>query len=662
MGAMDDSSNSWCSTSVDTAAIPSHTAEDWLDALAELESNDDDAPVRDIHSVSSQRSRGGASRPAETARRIKTDLHTNSITSPRSGGSFSTTTTTTTARRARPRRRAMKGEQPPPRPSCGERLDGLRVRWIHDKLYGGRTVLGVSRTSRDGRLFVIIDDEGYFQLHGRTPFGWLEECKDEHPDPFAEELDRRADYFHCKRRSRPLEGSNLPPSHLFATGAYHTVVVSGDDDACYCLDHGRVVDQPPKLTRLVLPAATRIRAVAAGRESYLLLAESGQVYEGTFEDAAPRPVEALAQARCRAVACGEEHYLAATFDGVAYSWGRGADGRLGHNSERDVPRPRIIDGVERAVAVAGGADHSCVLCADAGGEEGAVVYFFGGNARGQLGTGDIEECLTPTRVDVGAVCVAMALGREFTLLINARGALLSCGCGARNGQNVGEDALIPRRIEALAGVTVVAVTCGAFHSMAASKRGAVYRWGGDPEALETYRWAGDPDARAKPFSAVPRQDVEFRVACGDCHVCRRADHLARTPVLLDEACRLQPRDEDPFWPWPDDEIIARVTNADPELDADAEIYDYPPQPCNLGMTAVHGPYVVEVHVVARGGRRDQVFFREEVRHLQWSVDKLDSKTLILTRNGVDDSFTFKERKRVGEWCRALEAWAAWSPL
>ena len=83
---------------------------------------------------------------------------------------------------------------------------------------------------------------------------------------------------------------------------------------------------------------------------------------------------------------------------------------------------------------------------------------------------------------------------------------------------------------------------------------------------------------------------------------------------------------------------------------------------NLEITAFHSPYVVEMNVVARGGKRDSVFLREEVRHLAWRLDPFDSKTLILTRNGVDDSFTFKERKRAGEWIRALEAWAAWSPL
>jgi len=234
------------------------------------------------------------------------------------------------------------------------------------------------------------------------------------------------------------------------------------------------------------------------------------------------------------------------------------------------------------VAVAGGDDHSCVLCADAGGVEGSEVYLFGGNARGQLGTGDRYECLTPTRVDVGTVVVSAALGRQFTLLINARGALLSCGCGARNGQDSNADSLIVRRVEALAEVAVVAVAAGAFHSMAASDSGAVYRWGGDPEALETYRWTGDPDAIAKPFASTPEQDVTLRVACNDCHVCRRADHLARTPALLSEPCRIQSREEEPFWPWPDDEILPRVdVTTDPELEPGAEIYEYPAQPCTF---------------------------------------------------------------------------------
>ena len=86
---------------------------------------------------------------------------------------------------------------------------------------------------------------------------------------------------------------------------------------------------------------------------------------------------------------------------------------------------------------------------------------------------------------------------------------------------------------------------------------------------------------------------------------------------------------------------------DPELEPGAEIYEYPAQPCNLEITAKHSPYVVEMNVVAPGGKRNSVFLREEVRHLG-RLDPFDSKTLILTRNGVDDSFTFKERKRAGE--------------
>ena len=150
-----------------------------------------------------------------------------SITSQASKASFATSATGTTLRsgtiRSGTTRRTQRtfqssktriDDEEPPRPSCGVGLDNLRVRWKDEKLYGGRRVLGVPRTSRDGGFFLIIDDEGYLQLHGRTPFGWEpERYVDEHPDPFAEELDLRAEYFHCTRRARTYEYSDLPHSH-----------------------------------------------------------------------------------------------------------------------------------------------------------------------------------------------------------------------------------------------------------------------------------------------------------------------------------------------------------------------------------------------------------------------------------------------------------------
>ena len=72
-------------------------------------------------------------------------------------------------------------------------------------------------------------------------------------------------------------------------------------------------------------------------------------------------------------------------------------------------------------------------------------------AVGQLGTGD-RYGAAPTRVDVGTVVVSAALGRQFTLLINARARWRSCRRGPRNGQDSNADSLIVRRVEALAEV------------------------------------------------------------------------------------------------------------------------------------------------------------------------------------------------------------------
>ena len=101
---------------------------------------------------------------------------------------------------------------------------------------------------------------------------------------------------------------------------------------------------------------------------------------------------------------------------------------------------------------------------------------------------------------------------------------------------------------------------------------------------------------------------------------------------------------------------------DASLPEDPEIYDYPPQPCFLEVTAVHSPYAVTVVLSASREAGGPAFFRDEVKNLAWRLDEFDSKTLILTKDGVDDSFTFKDRKRSAAWVAVLDRWFTWEPL
>ena len=417
-------------------------------------------------------------------------------------------------------------DKDPERKCCGGGLDALRLRWSRERLFGGRSVLGAS-ASRDPNFFVLIDDESYLSIHGRVPYGVTPVAPT--TDAFSDDCDGRAAYFWEPRQCRTLEGASMDHALMLATGRSHSVVLAGDSLDCFTLAHGGAIDEPPRLERLNFRVRAKIRAVTAGWNSFLLLAETGTVYGCAATGGTPQPLEALEGIRCRAIACGAEHNIVCTDGGDAYSWGRGDQGRLGFGDVYDKTRPTRLPTVSRALAATAGLQHSLIICADAAGIEGAYTVVFGDNSLGQLGLGHREGQLSPVKLDVGAPLSTASCGDGVTILVNVKQDCMSCGCRFRNGQPFGpEDCLRPRRLPTLRGVAVAAVSAGAHYSLVAATDGRVFRFGGDVEERRTVE---------------PWQDKNLRVDTVDCHVCRRRDHMSRLPRLLSEAAKLQSRDE-----------------------------------------------------------------------------------------------------------------------
>jgi alpha-tubulin suppressor-like RCC1 family protein len=121
------------------------------------------------------------------------------------------------------------------------------------------------------------------------------------------------------------------------------------------------------------------------------------------------------------VAAGDYHSMALTVAGQLSAWGQGEKGQLGHGGQEDLAVPRVVDGVEGAVAgMASGGAHSLVTTID------GRVLAFGSNGeeqyedsdgeeldepvfvvKGQLGLGaGVAVALTPTAID------GIVIGRE----------------------------------------------------------------------------------------------------------------------------------------------------------------------------------------------------------------------------------------------------------
>ncbi|KAM3615329.1 uncharacterized protein V6R79_000330 [Siganus canaliculatus] len=93
------------------------------------------------------------------------------------------------------------------------------------------------------------------------------------------------------------------------------------------------------------------------------------------------------------ISCGEAHSAVLTKDGEVFTFGEGRYGQLGHGSSADEHVPRLVEGLDGpASQIACGRRHTLVL-----GSSGRL-WAFGSGAKGQTGTGQRENSLTPTLV------------------------------------------------------------------------------------------------------------------------------------------------------------------------------------------------------------------------------------------------------------------------
>jgi VCBS repeat-containing protein len=208
----------------------------------------------------------------------------------------------------------------------------------------------------------------------------------------------------------------------------------------------------------------------------------GQLGDGTMDSAsAPLPVLHGAIPTNQpvvSVVCGDSHSVALTAGGLVYSWGYNSNGELGNGANATSTLPVAVSALasETVVAVAAGANFSLALTDD------GKVYAWGYNLFGQLGIGTNANSNVPVEVSAlaGKRVVAISAGGGFALALTGDGAVYAWGQNLfgqlGNGTNVGT-VTTPAQVTGFSGRPVVAISCGASHTLALTADGAVYAWG-----------------------------------------------------------------------------------------------------------------------------------------------------------------------------------------
>lgn len=197
----------------------------------------------------------------------------------------------------------------------------------------------------------------------------------------------------------------------------------------------------------------------------------------------PRLVTSFAGLMTTRVACGLGHVLVQLACGHVYSWGNGANGRLGHgdNVNRKAAE-RICKLDTMVVYIACGASHSLAI------GENSSAYAWGKNSEGQCGIGTREDAFTPRKIlRLGGGVLMLTGGWEHTLALRLDGAVFSFGSGYRDarrgavppvlGIGTSDRQLLPQRVTGLSSERVTQVACGWDHSLAVTSTGALFTWG-----------------------------------------------------------------------------------------------------------------------------------------------------------------------------------------
>ncbi len=196
----------------------------------------------------------------------------------------------------------------------------------------------------------------------------------------------------------------------------------------------------------------------------------GQLGDGTRADS-NKFVQALGLDGAVNVAAGVEHSAAVGGDGSLWLWGRNSRGQLGDGTTANKVEPVRVDGLKGVTQTALGWYHSLALL-----EDGSVLAW-GRNYYGQIGDGSREDRTAPVGVlDVRDV-VKVTAGWYHSLALDREGVVWAWGWDLKGqlGNGDEDDSEVP--LEVIGLDDVIDISGGMYHSLALSRDGTVWGWG-----------------------------------------------------------------------------------------------------------------------------------------------------------------------------------------
>nr|XP_020447345.1 probable E3 ubiquitin-protein ligase HERC3 isoform X2 [Monopterus albus] len=233
----------------------------------------------------------------------------------------------------------------------------------------------------------------------------------------------------------------------------------------------------------------QISQVMCGNQHCIALSRDGQLFtwgqntsgqlglgKGEPSKLFPHPLNSLAGIPLAQVTAGGDHSFALSLSGAVFGWGKNRAGQLGLNDKQDRAVPCHIKFLrsQKVVYISCGDEHTAALTKDGG------LFTFGDGSWGQLGHGSTNNELLPRRVLelMGTEVSQITCGRHHTLaFVPSSGIVYAFGCNSHGqlGTGILGDAGSPFPVKTglLTGIfhsteskqyTVTKIICGGDHS------------------------------------------------------------------------------------------------------------------------------------------------------------------------------------------------------
>ncbi|XP_012059515.1 PREDICTED: uncharacterized protein LOC105622712 [Atta cephalotes] len=180
------------------------------------------------------------------------------------------------------------------------------------------------------------------------------------------------------------------------------------------------------------------------------------------------------------VSCGHCHTLAVTNNGI-YAWGASQFGQLGLGKVLQCSSPELVTSLAQEIIVdaVAGQYHSVALTAD------GRIFTWGWGVHGQLGHGNTDEKATPSLVKalLGVVVCCISAGYAHTLALSIDGVLYAFGCNILGQLGTGDNIKSSVPIKVSLPDRIMLISTGYFHNLAVSNTNKLYIWGASPQVL-----------------------------------------------------------------------------------------------------------------------------------------------------------------------------------